>query len=27
MLPPATYICLSFAWLIQNLQRRLSTPF
>jgi hypothetical protein len=26
MLPPATYICLSFAWLIQNLQRRL-TPF
>ena len=27
MLPPATYICLSFAWLIQNLQRRLATPF
>src|SRR5438093_522934 len=24
MLPPATYICLSMAWLIQHFQRRLS---
>jgi hypothetical protein len=27
MLPPATYIFLSMAWLIQNLQRRISAPF
>jgi hypothetical protein len=27
MLPPATYICLSMAWLIQNFQRRLTAPF
>ena len=27
ILPPATYICLSMAWLIQNFQRLISTPF
>jgi hypothetical protein len=27
MLPPATYICLSMAWLIQNFQRLISAPF
>jgi hypothetical protein len=27
MLPPATYICLSMAWLIQNFQRLLSSAF
>lgn len=27
MLPPATYICLSLAWLIQNFQRLIAAPF
>jgi hypothetical protein len=27
MLPPATYICLSLAWLIQNCQRLIARPY
>jgi hypothetical protein len=27
ILPPATYICVSLAWLIQNFQRLIARPF